>query len=120
MILTATTAAILLMAAVPAALLGRLEVLGPIALGGGLSLATIVGGLWFARLAFRGPDRFATTLVVGGFVTRMALLCLLTATIVATTGIELASFLIWLVGFYFVLVVLEAWLLARESVEAGP
>jgi hypothetical protein len=84
-------------------------------LGLGLSLATVLGGLVVARWAFRGPDRFATKLVVGGFVTRMVLLFSLAALVVASTGVDLGTFVLWLVGFYFALVMVEAWLLARES-----
>jgi hypothetical protein len=88
-------------------------------LGAALSLATVVGGLFLARLAFRGPDRYATKLVVGGFVTRMILLFSLTAGVVAATGIDVGTFVLWLVGFYFALVLVEAWLLSRESLEAA-
>ena len=103
--------------ALPTALLGGRDALAMMALGAGLSLATIVGGLWLAQVAFRGPDRYATKLVVGGFVTRMILMFSLTAGVVAVTGLDVGTFVIWLVGFYFTLVMVEAWLLARESLE---
>ena len=57
----------------------------------------------------------ATRSFVGGFVIRMALLFGVTATVVATTGLDLAGFVLWLVTFYFALVLVEAWILARRS-----
>lgn len=88
------------------------------AVGAAASLFTVVGGFWLAQLAFRGPDRFATKLVVGGFVTRMLLLFGVVATLVAGAGLRPAAFVLWLVGFYFALIVLEAWILARQPLEA--
>ncbi len=110
----------LAVAAIPATVRRQPEALAPIAWGAGLSLAAIVGGYWLAQIVFRGPDPFATKLVVGGFVIRLSLLFFLTAVAVTTIGLDLASFVLWLVGFYFVLIVVEAWLLGRPAPERAP
>jgi hypothetical protein len=102
-------------AAVPTILLGGPEAIAMMAVGAGASLVTVVGGFWLAQLAFRGPDRFATKLVVGGFVTRMVLLFGLVTALVAAAGLRLAAFVLWLVGFYFALILVEAWMLARPA-----
>ena len=90
------------------------------ALGAGVAWACVLGGWWIAQLAFRGPDVFATKLVVGGFIVRMGLLILTLVALVATTGIEPSRFVLWLVSFYVALILVEAWILARESQREGP
>ena len=40
--------------------------------------------------------------------------------LVATTGIEPSRFVLWLVSFYVALILVEAWILARESQREGP
>jgi hypothetical protein len=117
-ILAGTAGAIAAVATVPTALLGGSEALRMMGLGGAISLASVVGGFWLARIAFRGPDRFATKLVVGGFVARMVLLFGVCGAVAAATGIEPAAFVPWLVGFYFALILVEAWILARHPLEA--
>ena len=92
--------------------------------GAGVGLFIVVGGYYCAQLAFRGPDRYAVKLVVGGFLVRMVLLATAIFTIVAVTDLPPSRFVLWLVAFYFVLVIAEAWILAREartgSQEAAP
>lgn len=114
MLLTLGLAAL---AAAPTAILGGADALRHMALGAGAALATVLGGYWLARLAFRGPDRFATKLVVGGFITRMILLFGIAAAVVLATGADPASFVLWLVSFYFALILVEAWILARQPQE---
>jgi hypothetical protein len=104
----------------PAALMGGADALAMVGVGAGLALLTVLGGYAAARLAFRGPDRYAVKLVVGGFVVRLVLLVLLLAALVAFTGLDPARFVLWLVTFYFVLVLAEAWLLARAERQGGP
>lgn len=84
-------------------------------LGAGLALVVVLGGWWIARLAFRGPDVFATKLVVGGFIVRMAMLVLAMFALIAVTDIEPGRFVLWLVSFYFALILVEGWILAREN-----
>ena len=81
-------------------------------------LAIVIGGYYCAQLAFRGPDRYAVKLVVGGFLVRLVLLALTLVLLVSVTDIPPARFILWLLAFYFVLVVAEAWMLAREAVSA--
>ena len=58
-------------------------------LGAGVALAVVLGGWWIAQLAFRGPDVFATRLVVGGFIVRVVLLILALFVLVAVGHVEL-------------------------------
>jgi hypothetical protein len=89
------------------------------ALGGGVALFAVVGGWWIARFAFRGPDVFATKLVVGGFLVRVVLLACVMTLLVTAAGLDPARFVLWLVAFYFVLLLAEAWILARENRKEG-
>lgn len=107
-------------AAIPAMTLGGSGTVGMMALGALVAWACVLGGWWIARFAFRGPDVFATKLVVGGFIVRVGLLILTMVTLVATTGIEPGRFVLWLVSFYFALILVEAWILARENQTEGP
>jgi hypothetical protein len=104
------------LAAIPTILLGGPEAVANMAVGALASLFTVAGGFWLAQLAFRGPDRFATKLVVGGFVVRMVLL-FAAATALVAAGLRPAAFVLWLVTFYFALILLEAWILARQPLE---
>ncbi len=116
-ILLRTAGALAVVAAIPAAVLGGADQLAHMALGNVVALASVLGGWWLAKLAFRGPDRFATKLVVGGFVTRMVLLFGFAAVIVTSTGADPSAFVLWLVSFYFALILVEAWVLARQPLE---
>lgn len=116
-ILGLLASALTAIAAPPTLLIGGVDALGMMALGAAVSLASVLGGFWVARFAFRGPDRFATKLVVGGFVTRMVLLFAVTGAVAAVTGVPPSAFVLWLVSFYFVLILVEAWILARQPLE---
>jgi hypothetical protein len=83
--------------------------------GAGLSLAIVLGGYGCVRLAFRGPDRYAVKLVVGGFVIRLVLLALALALLINLTDVDPGRFVLWLITFYFTLVMAEAWILARAE-----
>ena len=106
-------------AAVPTTILGGVDALSMMGLGAGLGLAIVLGGYYCVQLAFRGPDRYAVKLVVGGFVVRLGLLFAALAVLAAATDIPVSRFVLWLVAFYFVLVLAEAWILAREQM-LGP
>jgi hypothetical protein len=105
--------------AIPTGLLGGTEAVLMMSVGAGVGLGVVVLGYWIAALAFRGPDRFATKLVVGGFVVRMLLLFAALAALVAGTDLDPSRFVLWLVSFYFVLIMVEAFLLAREGMSTG-
>jgi hypothetical protein len=114
-ILAALTTGLAAILAIPTGLIGGTDAVVMMAVGAGLSLAVVVGGYWVARLALRGPDRFATKLVVGGFVIRLVLLFAALGAIVAATELDPSRFVLWLVSFYFVLIMVEAVLLARDG-----
>lgn len=118
--LALVTVALAGLLAIPTGLMGGREALLMMTVGAGVGLGTVVLGYWIAGLAFRGPDRFATKLVVGGFVVRMVLLFVALAALVAGTDLEPSRFVLWLVSFYFVLIMVEAYLLAREGMSVGP
>jgi hypothetical protein len=109
------TAALAVLAGVPAGLLGGAEGVTMMGIGAGLSLAIVLGGYGCVRLAFRGSDRYAVKLVVGGFIIRLVLLGLAMAAVVNLTALDPARFVLWLVTFYFTLVMAEAWILARAE-----
>lgn len=109
------TVAMAILAGIPAALVGGAEGLSMMGIGAGVSLAAVLGGYGCARLAFRGPDRYAVKLVVGGFLIRLVLLVLAMAALVTLTEIDPGRFVLWLVTFYFTLVMAEAWILARAE-----
>jgi hypothetical protein len=114
-VLTLATAVLAAIAALPTALIGGSEALAMMGVGAVASLVTVLGGYWIAQLAFRGPDRFATKLLVGGFVTRMFLLFGVVAMLVLAAKLPITAFMLWLVGFYFALILVEAWLLSRPA-----
>ena len=121
--LIATTAMLAAVAAVPTAWIAGTDELAMLGLGAGVALVVVLGGWFIARVALRGPDRFATKLVVGGFLIRLALLFLVLTALVGAGGVPPARFVLWLVSFYFALIMAEAWMLARDQVsirEEGP
>ena len=120
MILAMITVVLAGLLAIPTGLMGGGDAVLMMIVGAGVALGVVVFGFWIAALAFRGPDRFATKLVVGGFVVRLFLLFVALAGIVAGTDLDPSRFVLWLVSFYFVLIMVEAFLLAREGMPAGP
>jgi hypothetical protein len=101
--------------AIPTGLIGGIDAVLMMAVGAGIGLGTVVAGFWVAQVALRGPDRFGTKLVVGGFVIRMLLLFGCVWAILAATDLDPTRFALWLVTFYFVLIMVEAVLLAKEQ-----
>ncbi len=112
----------MIVAATGTLLVAGTEAISFLLAGAVTALVAVLGGWYVAQLAFRGPDVFATKLVVGGFLVRMVMLALTMTALVLVTGMEPARFVLWLVTFYFVLILVEAWLLARESLtmKEGP
>ena len=104
-------------AAIPTSLIGGTDAVVMMGVGAGAGLATVLGGYYCMQLAFRGPDRFAVKLVVGGFLMRLVLLMLTLVALVTLAKIEPSRFVLWLVGFYVALVLAEAVILARESMS---
>ncbi|MFQ5600550.1 MAG: hypothetical protein ACE5G2_08350 [Candidatus Krumholzibacteriia bacterium] len=89
-------------------------------LGAGLSLMTIVVSYLVLLFAFRNVKQIQMLIVLGGFVVRVAMLFGLLALIARTLVADLNQLVIWLVSFYLVLVVAEAWELASETRERRP
>ncbi len=101
-------------------LIGGTEAVAMLAVGAGLGLFAVLGGYFCNRLVFRGPDRHAVKIAVGGFLMRIALLIVALLLIVRFTGARPERFVLWLVSFYVILVMAEAWVLARASGMGGP
>jgi hypothetical protein len=114
-ILVLLTLILAAVAAIPTGLIGGLEAISMMGVGAGAGLAIVVGGYYCAQLAFRGPDPYAVKIVVGGFLVRLVLLGLTLTAFVAVTDTPPARFVLWLIAFYFLLVLAEAWILAREG-----
>ena len=83
--------------------------------GAGLSLLTIVASYLVLSYTFRNATRIQMLVVLGGFVLRVAMLFGLLALAARTLVVDLDQLVIWLVSFYLVLVVAEAWELAEET-----
>jgi hypothetical protein len=82
-------------------------------LGAGLSWMTVVASYLGLLLAFRNVKQIQAVIVLGGFVVRMVMLFGLLALIAKTLTVNLNQLVIWLVTFYLVLVVAEAWMLVN-------
>ncbi len=117
MVLVGITAALAGAAAIPTMKIGGTDELAMMALGAGAALVSVLGGWFVARLAFQGPDRFATKLVVGGFLVRLVLLFLTMTVLVLVAGVQLHRFVLWLVTFYFAMLMAEAWIMARANIS---
>lgn len=107
-------------AAYPAYRLGGRESLQGMLLGAGLSWMTVVASYTGLVLAFPRAKQLQLLIVVGGFLVRFATLFALLALISKTTTVNLSQLVIWLVGFYVVLVVAEAWTLAGSPAPRRP
>jgi hypothetical protein len=117
--LTLLTISLAAIAAIPTTLLGGVDAASMMALGAGLSLAIVLGGYFSVRFLLRGPSRFAAGLMVAGFVARFAFFFLAVAFLVATTDLEPGRFILWMIGFYFILVMAEAAIVARSGEDLG-
>jgi hypothetical protein len=89
-------------------------------LGAGLSWATVVASYAILVVAFRRSRNLQVLIAVGGFLVRFAMLFGLLTLISKTLVVDLGQLVIWLVGFYMVLVVAEAWWLASGSTRRRP
>jgi hypothetical protein len=106
--------------AYPAYRFGGQESLRIMLLGAALSCATVVASYTFLVLAFRHVRQIQVLIVVGGFVMRFAILFGALMFISKTFVVDLGQLVIWLVGFYMVLVVAEAWFLVSGSAAKRP
>ena len=107
------------LAAYPAYSLGGRESLLSMLMGASLSCLTIVLSYWVLVLAFRNVQQIQVLIVVGGFVVRLFILFGLLAWIARTVSVDLAQLVLWLVSFYLVLVIAEAWELSRQLTSKG-
>jgi len=80
--------------------------------GAGLSWFAVVASYVVLMVAFRNVKSFAVVIVLGGFLLRLVVLFGLLAWISRTWAVNLGQVVIWLVCFYLVLVIVEAWILA--------
>jgi hypothetical protein len=84
-------------------------------LGAGLGWATVVASYLVLATAFRRARQIQVPIVIGGFVVRFAMLFGLLALVSKLFVVDLGQLVIWLVAFYMVLVVAEAWSLASGT-----
>lgn len=88
-------------------------------MGASLSCLTIVLSYWILILAFRNVQQIQVLIVIGGFVVRLFVLFGLLAWIARTVAVDLSQLVLWLVSFYLVLVIAEAWELSRQLRSSG-
>jgi len=115
LLLTGIQLALCALAAYPAYRLGGRESLRSMLLGAGLGWATVVASYVVLAAAFRRARQIQVPIVVGGFVVRFAMLFGLLALVSKMLVVDLGQLVIWLVAFYMVLVVAEAWSLASDT-----
>lgn len=89
-------------------------------LGAGLSWFVVIASYAVLVVAFRNAKSLQVVLVVGGFLVRLALLVASLAIISRTMVVKLDHVVIWLVSFYLVLVIAEAYTLATWGVRRRP
>ena len=89
-------------------------------LAAALSWLAVVASYLALGLAFRRVAPLQVVIVVGGFVVRFAVLFALLALVGKTLAVDLGQIVLWLVGFYMVLVVAEAWSLSRGAARRPP
>lgn len=88
-------------------------------IGAAASVVTIITSYWILSLVFRNARQFQTTIVVGGFVLRLIIFFALLQLVARMLVTDLEQVVLWMVSFYFLLVILEAWWLAAEA-RANP
>ena len=86
--------------------------------GGALSWVAIVASYFGLLVAFRNVKQFAVLIVLGGFLVRFAILFALLAWISRALDVNLSQTVLWLVGFYMVLVIVEAWSLSTREEQS--
>lgn len=89
-------------------------------LGGALSWMTIVASYLILSFAFRTAKQLQVIIVVGGFVVRIVILFGLLRLISYALVVNLNQLVLWMMSFYLVLVVAEAWELAQEGRTSRP
>ena len=112
-----TLIALALCAAVayPTTRFGGREGLRSMLLGAGLSWMTVIASYAAIVVAFRNVKQLQMVIVLGGFLVRMLMLFGLLTLIAKTMTVNLSQLVLWLVGFYLVLVVAEAWTLSNQT-----
>ncbi len=84
-------------------------------LGAALSLVTIVSSYLALAAVFGRSRQLASIIVLGGFVVRVAMLFALLAFIARHFDVVLEQVVLWSVGFYFLLILVEARALDTRS-----
>lgn len=107
-------------AAWPALHFGGRTSLQSMLLAAGLSWLAVVASYVALGLTLRRVAHFHVVIVVGGFLVRFAMLFGLLALVSKLLPVDLGEIVLWLVGFYMVLVVAEAWSLSRTSARRPP
>ena len=113
--LTAIAVALGALAAYPAYRVGGRESLQSLCVGAALSWMTIVVSYLILTIAFRTAKQLQVIIVVGGFVMRVVILFGLLKIVSYVLVVNLSQLVLWMMGFYLVLVMAEAWELAQES-----
>jgi len=107
-------------AAWPALHFGGPSGLKSMLLAAGMSWLAVVASYLALAFAFRHVAQLQVVIVVGGFVVRFAVLFALLALVAKTMTVDVGQIVLWLVGFYMVLVVAEAWSLSRPAARRPP
>jgi len=118
--LTAIAVALGALAAYPAYRFGGRESLQSLCVGAGLSWMTIVVSYLILTIAFRTAKQLQVIIVVGGFVMRVVILFGLLKIVSYVLVVNLSQLVLWMMGFYLVLVMAEAWELAQEGRTSRP
>jgi hypothetical protein len=114
LLLTAVQLGLCALLAYPAYRLGGRDALQNMLLGAGLSWATVVASYIGLVTVFRKAKSIQMVVVVGGFLVRFAVLFGLLTLVSKTLPVNLNHLVLWLVSFYMVLVVVEAWRLSAD------
>jgi hypothetical protein len=83
--------------------------------GAALSWLAVVASYIGLLVAFRNVKQFAMLIVLGGFLVRITMLIGLLAWVSRTLAVDLGPVVLWIVGFYMVLVVAEAYTLVSDE-----
>jgi hypothetical protein len=102
-------------AAFPAWRFGGRDGLEGMLLGAALAWSAVIASYAGLALAFRNVKPFAVVIVLGGFLVRLLILFGLLTWVAKSMRVNLSQIVLWLVGFYMVLVVAEAYILAQDE-----
>ena len=89
-------------------------------LGAGLSWMTVIASYLGLMLAFRNVKQIQVLIVLGGFLVRLLMLFGILSVIAKTMTVNLNALVIWLVSFYLVLVIAEAYMLSSSTARRRP